>query len=389
MCIVKTAPEVINALPSAQSTRQKTEGSAADCTAKDIEMFCLQNTSPAKYFNTTGMYKGAEKVCFPYAKPAKKCEVSESNLNDLYTNSAYGNIIAEMKKHPEEMAPEPQLRKAQATFIAGRKRLVSACDVCVGKKVKAYHSLYSKVERVDEAKETEEEHEAQKEKSAAQKRAEQAQKRMEQKNLKNAEKEARLREKEERNNDESIASRASGPVAGAEGAGTGGGCSLHGMGMYCFRSTSLFASSAYKSSAFKKLRHQCFPGYEEGSAVADEWVGMLQVQQLTQLKTIPNCCLHFLNLDPNHQEQAMTKCEVDEQQLQEAFLGSRSLDSVGQAYETREANAHAQVRCELSQGHRTRALVLSRSCMLTNIHFYIFVVFVLRRRWRRRTNQMQ
>jgi hypothetical protein len=39
----------------------------------------------------------------------------------------------------------------------------------------------------------------------------------------------------------------------------------------------------------------------------------------------------------------MTTCEVGEQRLQEAFLGSRTLDSTGQAYEAQESKAHAQV----------------------------------------------
>jgi hypothetical protein len=180
-----------------------------------MEMYCLRHTSPAKFFNTTALYNIAEKRCFSYVKAARVCEVTEAKLHDLFAGSTYGKMVSAMKKHQGKMAPEAQLKTAQTEFIAGRKKIVEACDLCVGQHVSAYHSLYTKEEHIDAAKDDTEKTEKQ---AKIQEADSEEQKEREQSELKEAEKEARRREKQEQE-----------PHMG--------GCTVLDMAKYCFRST--------------------------------------------------------------------------------------------------------------------------------------------------------
>jgi hypothetical protein len=108
------------------------EYSAADCTHKDVEMFCLRQTFPARFYKHSNLFIEGTRVCFPYiAKADEKCQIENNELEQAYFHAT--------KYHPPDVTTWAKdynhYKKYMAAYQSAREDLVRKCRVCVAKEV--------------------------------------------------------------------------------------------------------------------------------------------------------------------------------------------------------------------------------------------------------------
>lgn len=99
--------------PAASSGASSGDGPFAQCQFRDLEMYCLSKTWPAKYFNKTVTYHIASQRCFSPRNVRKLgigCLVSERAIKQAYLGS-----------------------KSESTYLIKKNALATKCIRCINR----------------------------------------------------------------------------------------------------------------------------------------------------------------------------------------------------------------------------------------------------------------
>lgn len=113
--------------------RAEPRNSAADCTHRDIEMFCLRDTFPAQFYKHSLLFQEGTKVCFPWLQSAQeKCQVSSRDLDRAYMHATNDQDRPSRKSWAQDY---PKYVSYMTKYQEAREILVRKCRSCVARAI--------------------------------------------------------------------------------------------------------------------------------------------------------------------------------------------------------------------------------------------------------------